>query len=122
MKEEGQDIINLAGGEPDFKTPSPIIERAYADMKAGFTSYVQSQGLPELRRKLAQKLQMENGIDAVQEGILVTASTKLALFIGLFTCLQPAMKPCILSRPMCPISHHRIDRSQGRRHSLGLRR
>lgn len=43
MKEEGQDI-NLAGGEPDFKTPSPIIERAYADMKAGFTSYVQSQG------------------------------------------------------------------------------
>ena len=36
MKEEGQDIINLAGGEPDFKPPSPIIERAYADMKAGF--------------------------------------------------------------------------------------
>ena len=51
MKEEGQDIINLAGGEPDFKTPSPIIERAYTDMKAGFTSYIQSQGLPELRRK-----------------------------------------------------------------------
>lgn len=88
MKEEGQDIINLAGGEPDFKTPSPIIERAYTDMKAGFTSYIQSQGLPELRRKLAQKLQVENHIDAVQEGILVTASTKLALFIGLFTCLQ----------------------------------
>lgn len=88
MKEEGQDIINLAGGEPDFKTPSPIIERAYTDMKAGFTSYIQSQGLPELRRKLAQKLQVENHIDAVPEGILVTASTKLALFIGLFTCLQ----------------------------------
>ena len=122
MKEEGQDIINLAGGEPDFKTPSPIIERAYADMKAGFTSYVQSQGLPELRRKLAQKLQMENGIDAVQEGILVTASTKLALFIGLFTCLQ-AGDEALYFEPAY-VSYKPIIELTGakRRHSLGLRR
>lgn len=89
LKSEGQDIINLAGGEPNFKTPDRIIEQAYADMKAGFTSYVQSQGIPRLRQRIAEKLQKENhiAIDA-DTGIIVTASAKLALFIALFTCLQ----------------------------------
>lgn len=89
LKSEGHDIINLAGGEPNFNTPERVIEQAYKDMKAGFTSYVQSPGIPALRKKIAEKLKKENNVEIDAEtGIIVTASAKLALYISLFTFLQ----------------------------------
>lgn len=89
LKSEGHDIINLAGGEPNFNTPDRIIEQAHKDMKAGFTSYVQSTGIPALRNKIAEKLKRENNIEVdAEKGIIVTASAKLALYISLFTLLE----------------------------------
>ena len=34
-----QDVIHLEVGEPDFCTPLPIIEAAFAAARAGFTKY-----------------------------------------------------------------------------------
>ena len=56
MQEMGLDVISLAGGEPDFATPDPIVEEAYRQLKAGFTHYTVGQGLPELRKRIVQKL------------------------------------------------------------------
>ncbi|NMM62419.1 pyridoxal phosphate-dependent aminotransferase [Clostridium sp. P21] len=107
LKSEGHDIINLAGGEPNFNTPDRIIEQAYKDMKAGFTSYVQSTGIPALRKKIAEKLKRENNIEVdAEKGIIVTASAKLALYISLFTLLEEGdealyLEPAYVSyRPM----------------------
>ncbi len=56
LKASGQKIIGLQTGEPDFPTPAPILEVALQSMKAGFTRYAPSRGMPELRRAAAEKL------------------------------------------------------------------
>lgn len=89
MKAEGHDIINLAGGEPNFDTPRPVIEEAYSAMKSGFTSYVNSTGIPTLKRRIARKLKEENNIQVDEDkGIIVTSSSKLALHMCLHTFTQ----------------------------------
>ena len=40
LKSEGQDIISLSAGEPDFGTPKHIQEAAIKAIKAGKTKYV----------------------------------------------------------------------------------
>ena len=35
----GYDVVNLAGGEPDFDTPDHIVEAGFAAIRAGDTHY-----------------------------------------------------------------------------------
>ena len=56
MAQEGIDVINLGGGDPDFQTPSHIIEAAEEAIRKGHTHYVSSRGVKGLLDALAQKL------------------------------------------------------------------
>src|SRR5437879_12105548 len=49
LESEGRKIVHLEIGEPDFDTPSHIIEAAAEALREGFTHYVAAPGLPELR-------------------------------------------------------------------------
>ena len=46
LKAAGKDVISLAGGEPDFDTPSHIVEAGFAAIRAGDTHYPPSPGTP----------------------------------------------------------------------------
>lgn len=45
----GQDIIHMEVGEPDFPTPTPIVEAGIRALQAGHTKYTAARGLPALR-------------------------------------------------------------------------
>lgn len=49
----GKTIIKLQTGDPDFNTHPLIIEAAHQALQQGLTHYSFSQGLPELRDKIA---------------------------------------------------------------------
>ena len=53
MRAEGREIISLGLGEPDFQTPEYVIKATETALENGFTHYSPSQGLPELREKIA---------------------------------------------------------------------
>src|SRR5215467_3115520 len=53
LEANGRDIIHLEIGEPDFDTPSNIIEAGCAALHKGFTHYGPSAGLIELRDVIA---------------------------------------------------------------------
>ena len=89
MKAAGVDVVDLAGGEPDFDTPAPIIEEAYRQMKAGFTHYTVGQALPELMEKLAVKLEKENNIICEPDEIMVTPGGKNGIYLAVRTVLNP---------------------------------
>lgn len=90
MQQEGIDVINLGGGDPDFCTPDSIRAAAIEAIQKGFTHYVASKGIPELRKAIAQKYREESGLsyDANNE-IIATASGKAALYIALETLVDP---------------------------------
>lgn len=75
------EVISLAGGEPDFDTPEPIVEEAVKWLKSGYTHYTICPGLPELRKGIAAKLKRENAIDASEDGIIVTPGGKFAIYL-----------------------------------------
>lgn len=89
MKAAGLDVVDLAGGEPDFDTPAPIIEEAYRQMKSGFTHYTVGQALPELMEKLAIKLKEENGILCRPDEIMVTPGGKNGIYLSVCAILNP---------------------------------
>ena len=96
LKSEGKNIINMVLGEPDFDTPKKIIDAATRSMNDGFTHYVSSMGLPELRQKIANKLRVDNGIDYDPNEILVTPSAKFAIYLALTSFLDHGDEVLIL--------------------------
>lgn len=88
MKKEGRNVINFAAGEPDFDTPDFIKEAAKRALDEGFTKYTPSSGLPDLKKRIAGKLQNANNLSYTEENILVTSGAKFAVFLGIFTLLE----------------------------------
>ena len=97
MQQNGIDVINLGGGDPNFDTPPDIAEAGITAIKKGLTHYVSSQGMPEFRRAIAGKFRRENGLDYDPEKeIIATASGKLALYIALMSIVDPGDEVLII--------------------------
>jgi aspartate aminotransferase len=56
LKASGHIIIPLHVGDPDFATPSAIVDVAVKAMQAGLTHYGPSRGFRDLRFAVASKL------------------------------------------------------------------
>ena len=89
MKAEGIDVINLAGGEPDFDTPAPALLKGIQGLTNGHTHYTAGRGIPALRNRLAKKLSEENGIKCSADEILVTPGGKASIYISVRTLINP---------------------------------
>ncbi|MGF6099084.1 aspartate transaminase [Pseudomonas sp. 18175] len=80
LRRQGQSIINLVVGEPDFDTPANIRQAASAAIERGETRYTQNAGTPELRQAIVDKLARENGLSYSASQVLVTSGAKSAIF------------------------------------------
>ena len=92
----GVDVINLAGGEPDFNTPAHIIDAAHKAMLAGDTHYPPSFGTPELLDAIVAKLARENNVNATRDQILVTPGAKWAIYVTLAVTTNPGDEVLVL--------------------------
>ena len=92
-----KDVIHLEHGEPDFATPSHILEAAEEAMNQGFTHYTEINGMLELREAIAEKLEKENNISAdPKTEITITSGTQEAMFIAALGLLNPGDEALIL--------------------------
>lgn len=89
MKADGLDVISFSAGEPDFNTPEPIRDAAKAALDAGFTKYVPTLGIKDLREAVARKFATENQLIVKPEQILVTTGAKQALYNAFMVLLNP---------------------------------
>lgn len=69
---QGQAIIKMQTGDPDFATHPSIVRAATKALSDGQTKYCDSRGLPSLRKAIACKLAVSNGINVDASQILVT--------------------------------------------------
>jgi len=83
---QGIDVVGFAAGEPDFDTPQFIKDGAVEAIKAGFTKYTATAGIPELRAAICAKLKKENGLEYKPEQVLVSTGAKHSLY-NLFQAL-----------------------------------
>lgn len=79
LEAEGEDVVDLSVGEPDFDTPENIVAAAEESVERGDTGYAPSNGVPALREGIAEKLQAD-GLDYNAGNVIVTPGAKQALF------------------------------------------
>lgn len=95
LRQQGQEIISLAVGEPDFDTPGPVVKATRRALQEQRTRYGPVPGEPELRTRLAE-LFSPFGYD--RNNILITNGAKQALF-SLFQVLCDPGDEVIIPRP-----------------------
>lgn len=89
LKAEGRDVIELAGGDPDFTPEQHILDSISDALMSGKTKYTHPRGIPELKQAISEKHKRENNIDADwQNEIVVTAGGKQAIAVALMALLE----------------------------------
>ncbi|MDD5748484.1 MAG: pyridoxal phosphate-dependent aminotransferase [Actinomycetota bacterium] len=98
LEREGERIIHLEVGEPDFETPQRIKEAAQTALLKGNTRYTHSQGIPELREAISWHYEKTYGVHINPSNITVTNGTSLAMVL-LFTALLDPGDELIVTNP-----------------------
>ena len=89
MRQNGEEIVNLSVGEPDFDTPADAKMggvKAIADNKL---RYDKAPGLMELREAICRKLKRENNLDYTPDQIVVTNGAKQCITNACLALLDP---------------------------------
>ncbi|MFQ6048934.1 MAG: pyridoxal phosphate-dependent aminotransferase [Phycisphaerae bacterium] len=80
------DPINLSIGQPDFPVPEPIKQAAISAIQSDFNGYTVTQGIAELRERIAAGLQAEFDWSPA---VLITSGVSGGLLLALMSCLDP---------------------------------
>lgn len=91
LQQAGQDIIALAGGDPDFPTPPHIVEAAFQAIQNGATHYpAPMKGIMPLLEAIAEKMEKDNELHCdPRTDIVVTPGGKWALYLALSALINP---------------------------------
>jgi aspartate aminotransferase len=80
LEATGTKIIHLEIGEPDFPTPSHIVDAAVQALQAGQTHYVPAPGIPPLRQAVADFLERTGRMRVTPDRVIVTPGAKPIMF------------------------------------------
>ena len=86
LKAQGQEVISLAAGEPDFQPPEHVRQAVKDAVDQGFVRYTPVPGLPELRQAIAETYSGLYGVDISPSMTITTNGGKQGLY-NLFQCL-----------------------------------
>jgi aspartate aminotransferase len=90
LKAAGRPVIGFGAGEPDFPTPSPIVEAAAAACHdPRWHRYTPAGGLPELKEAIATKTRRDSAYEVSASQVLVTNGGKQAVYEAFATLLDP---------------------------------
>src|SRR5438093_1199785 len=89
LERQGQSIIHLEIGEPDFDTPAPIVGAAVEWLKQGKTHYAPVAGAPELREAVARHLSSRHNIHIDAERVLISPGAKMMISAIIESVVDP---------------------------------
>jgi len=90
LQAAGRDVISYAAGEPDFQTPSFIVDAAAQALSdpANYR-YTPAAGLPVLREAIAAKTLRDSGWEVAPSQVIVTNGGKQAVYQAFQTVVNP---------------------------------
>ncbi len=88
LEAQGREIVHLEIGEPDFDTPSNIVEAAGTALYEGYTHYSPSAGIPELREAIAEYTTWTRGVEVLPEHVVVTPGAKPIMFFAILALVE----------------------------------
>ncbi len=98
LERDGQEIIHMEIGEPDFKTPAKISEAGQKALLNGHTRYTHSLGIYPLREAIVEWYRKRYHVTIEPEQVIVTMGTSPGLLLVLSVLLNPGDE-VILTNP-----------------------
>lgn len=89
---QGQDIINLGIGQPDFRTPEHIVEAGIQALRDGHHGYTPANGIPALREAVAADLHRRHGATVDPDNVVVVPGGKPTMFFAVLMFGQPGVE------------------------------
>jgi len=113
LEARGHEIIHLEIGEPDFHTPSHIVEAGCRALREGHTHYTPTAGIPELRAAIADDVAISRGVAVEPEQVVVTPGGKPIMFFVILALVEQGDE-VLLPNPAFPIYQSMVDFVGGR--------
>src|ERR1022692_987575 len=120
LERQGKSIIHLEIGEPDFDTPSNVIDAGIDALRKGWTHYGPSAGLPDLRQALAEYVSRTRGVKVTSDEVVVVPGCKPIIFFTILTLINEEDE-VIYPNPGFPIYESMINYVGGRAVPIQLR-
>ncbi|MFX1309067.1 MAG: pyridoxal phosphate-dependent aminotransferase [Promethearchaeota archaeon] len=84
------DVISLGIGQPDFRTPEPVIQGNIKALKKNITMYAPTRGVPDLLKLIESKLSKVNKINVNwKDNIIVTNGASQAITLAFASIFNP---------------------------------
>ena len=116
----GHHVIHMEIGEPDFDTPSNVVESGIEALRAGQTHYSPSAGIPELREAIAERVGRSRGMSVDPKHVVVVPGAKPVMYFVMTAMLEEGDE-VIYPDPGFPIYASMIDFLGAVRRPMNLR-
>jgi aspartate aminotransferase len=113
LEARGREIIHLEIGEPDFDTPSHIVEAGCRALRDGHTHYTPTAGIPELREAIAADVARSRGIEVDPAQVVVTPGGKPIMFFAILALVEEGDE-VLVPNPSFPIYESMVNFVGGR--------
>ncbi|MEM1404472.1 MAG: pyridoxal phosphate-dependent aminotransferase [Pseudomonadota bacterium] len=99
MQRNGDDVILLSVGDPDFRTPEPIIDNAVSHLRVGRTHYSPALGEIKFRRAVADLETQTSPHPCTIEEVAIFPGATAAIY-GALSCLLDPGDEIVIPEPM----------------------
>ena len=102
LENKGRKIYHFEIGDPDFATPTNVVEKCIDSLKNGHTHYTKSSGMDELKEASKKRSLLSRGFEPENDQIIVTAGANVQIFYALACTVNPGeevvtVDPCFVS-------------------------
>jgi aspartate/methionine/tyrosine aminotransferase len=105
LEAQGHDVIHVEIGEPDFRTPQPVVEAAKRALDEHRMYYTSALGLASLREAISGFYRTRYGVEVPASRVIVTAGSSAALLLA-FGVLLDEGDEVLLADPGYPCNRH----------------
>ncbi|MGB9611585.1 MAG: pyridoxal phosphate-dependent aminotransferase, partial [Bryobacteraceae bacterium] len=89
LREKGEPVIHLGGGEPKSKTPIDAIVACTSVLNSGDIKYTPPDGIPALKRAIIRYTEEHYGRTVRPENVVASSGAKQAIMAALIAILDP---------------------------------
>lgn len=89
LRERGEPVIHLGGGEPKSKAPLDAVLNCAAQLNTGEVRYAPADGLPALKKAIIRYTEDHYGHSVAPEQIVVGSGAKQSIMSLLYSILEP---------------------------------
>ncbi len=89
LREKGEPVIHLGGGEPKSKSPLDAVLNCATQLNTGEIRYAPADGLPALKKAVLRYTEEQYGPMLAPQNVIVSSGAKQSIMTFLYAILEP---------------------------------